>query len=450
MVAEAFSLTLYNERMKTLAIIGGGAAGLAASVRAGELARERGEALRIVVYEADDRVGRPILRTGNGRCNFTNAEIYASDYRNAPFVMDAFDALEGELSFGEGAIIEFFSNWGLVWKEEGEGRRYPASGKATTVLNVLRAAMEQLGVEERCDCRIERIEEPRKVGAPFTLRIKGGEFQRADAVIVACGGTVARDILSVELPFVEQSPVLGPLEARLQLPEASSDRGKKAKKPDANMLLNLNNIRVECAVRLMRNEEEVAFQQGELLFRKYGVSGIAVFNLSRFAAPGDQLLVDLLPGVADEDMGTWLFSRRKRIASRFDAVTWEVMLRGLVLPPVAQLICALAQVNPGKPFAKQDVAALAAVLKNVPLEVLGIHDAEGQCQVHRGGFAVSAFDPASCQAKDVPGLYVVGEALDIDAPCGGYNLHWAWTSGILAAQSVVGSYRNKCVARLDI
>ena len=211
-----------------------------------------------------------------------------------------------------------------------------------------------------------------------------------------------------------------------------------------DVVRHLNNLRVRCAVTLAGPDgAPKAREAGELLFRDYGVSGIAVFNLSRFAEPGDRLLVDLLPQMPEGDCAGFLHARRRRLSADGRPLSREAFLRGMLLSAVARAVLEEAGLAPGAPLAKRDVPALAAALKAFPLEVRGIGD-ERQCQVRRGGADVAAFDPRTLEARAVPGLHVVGEALDVDAPCGGYNLHWAWASGLLAgwsaAEALAGSF----------
>ena len=429
----------YNGAMETLAIIGGGASGLAAAVAAA--AHLRVHALRgpdrfalpmnIVVYERDDRVGRSILATGNGRCNFSNASIDPGLYYNGEFVAEVFAALEeraahsGALQPGDlphaDAVHALFVVLGLVWREEGGGRQYPRANKASTVLDVLRAAAAAYGVRTVCDVRIDAVEPPRSPEGRFTLRTSDGAFERVDAVVVACGGRAAD---SIELPgcrLLRTRPVLGPLRTKEKL------------------VRELDNIRVRCAVSLMRSQDGargkagvcVARERGELMFRKYGVSGIVVFNLSRFAWPGDVLSIDMLPSEAEADARGFMCRRAYAHAERFGRVTCDDVLRGLVLPPVAHVLvrsCGLALADSCDDAA---CALLADALGGFSLTVEGIGDA-GLCQVHRGGFSVEDFDATTLESRSVPGLYAAGEALDVDAPCGGYNLHWAWASGMLA------------------
>ena len=312
----------YHGGMKKLMIIGGGAAGLAAAVAAADALRARGvrvgadagaDGVDVAVCEADERVGRSILATGNGRCNFSNAQVDAAAYRNAAFVGAALDELRraGGLRGGDGAdpVHAFFADLGLVWREEGEGRLYPLANKATSVLEVLRAAASDAGVREECGREAVRLDAPARKGDRFHVRFADGAVLHAEAVIVAAGGNAARALVPEGLAWEEPRAVLGPL------------------RTDARLVKALNNIRVRCAASLVgRDGAEKACERGEVLFRDYGVSGIAVFNLSRFAEPGDTLRIDLLPQHGEAPLEELLRARLaslrergRRRAARHDA-----------------------------------------------------------------------------------------------------------------------------------
>lgn len=377
----------YHGGMKKLMIIGGGAAGLAAAVAAADALRARGvrvgadagaDGVDVAVCEADERVGRSILATGNGRCNFSNAQVDAAAYRNAAFVGAALDELR-------------------------------------------RAAASDAGVREECGREAVRLDAPARKGDRFHVRFADGAVLHAEAVIVAAGGNAARALVPEGLAWEEPRAVLGPL------------------RTDARLVKALNNIRVRCAASLVgRDGAEKACERGEVLFRDYGVSGIAVFNLSRFAEPGDTLRIDLLPQHGEAPLEELLRARLASLRERGGAGTGDDALRGMTLPAVGRAVLKAAGLHAEKPLAQRDVPALVRALKGLALEVRGVGEAR-QCQVHRGGFLVEAFDPRTCAARAVPGLHVVGEALDVDAPCGGYNLHWAWASGMLAGRAAAES-----------
>lgn len=431
--------------VREIAVVGGGAAGLAAAVAAAEACARAGSRATVAVYEADERVGRSILATGNGRCNFSNACPDPALYRNAAHVAAALAAFEERACAERAAVLRtagepvaagasavaagaswpaaangvqaFFADRGLCWREESEGRLYPLPNKATAVLDVLRAAAAAAGVQERCGTAVAAIEPVRRPDGPLTLRLADGRLARADAVIAAVGGAVGAHLLPDGVPLRPVEPTLGPL--------ATDPRHTRP----------LDNIRVRGALELWRAGERVGREAGEVMFRKYGVSGIAAFNLSRLAQPGDELAVDFVPAVPADDAPEFLMARARCLEAVLGAApTCEDVLRGVVLAPVAHELLGAAGLGEGAPLDERAARALAAVLKGLRLEVRGLGDVR-QCQVHRGGVAVDAVDPRTGACRAVPGLYVVGEALDVDAPCGGYNLHWAWASGLLAGWS---------------
>ena len=419
-----------NTRMtKRLAIIGGGAAGLMAAIAAGDRARECGAQVDITVFERDDRVGRSILATGNGRCNFSNSKLEIDEYRNAEFVSSTFDAL-GNPSF----VLDTFEELGLLWREEPDGRLYPLANKASVVVDVLRAAVAELGVHEACEREVAAVEPPREEGKPFTLRMSDGVFERADAVLLTCGGRWASSIGVGGiggLSFEPLSPVLGPL---------------RVVKRDIPLVRELDNIRIRCSIDLARDRgagsKTVASERGELMFRKYGVSGICVFNLSRFARQGDVLRICLLPDEVADDAAGFLAARQRTLSGRFgEPVTFEQMLRGILLPRVSEAVLKKGGFKPTSPFRKRDASPLAELLVRFTLEVEGVGDPD-ICQVRRGGFSSRAIEPATMQVHACPGLFIAGEALDVDGPCGGYNLHWAWSSGAVAGRSAVDYMRG--------
>lgn len=276
-------------------------------------------------------------------------------------------------------------------------------------------------------CEAVRIDPPSHAGDRFHVRFAGGAVRHAEAVIVATGGRTARGLLPEGFEATEPRPVLGPL------------------RTDSRLVKALNNIRVRCAISLMSPDGDAkAREEGEVLFRDYGVSGIAVFNLSRFAEAGDMLRIDLLPRMDAPMLEQLLLERRSRLFARAGSCTGDDVLRGMVLPAVGRGVLKAAGLRAEGPFGKRDAAPLAAALKGLALEVRGVGEPR-QCQVRRGGFAVEAFDPRSCASRTMPGLHVVGEALDVDAPCGGYNLHWAWASGMLAGRAAAERLMKEAV-----
>lgn len=388
--------------MKRIAIIGGGAAGLAAAVSAAQksaVARKTmaSRSFEITVFEAADRIGKSILASGNGRCNFSNSGVSAENFYNEDFVGESMKALP------PAEVLSFFHNLGLLWHEESGGRLYPLTNKASSVLDALRFAARDAGVECKCNQQVIAVT---PVKEQFLLSFDDDRTAFFDTVIVACGGKIARSLLPAHYRFCNTEPMLGPL------------------RTDTRLIKGLNNIRVRCAVSCDDFSE-----QGEVQFRDYGISGIVSFNLSRFVHPGSKASLDFLPLFSFEETRDYLEERfvhvRGRSATEFCA--------GMLQRPLAQAVLKMAHIDSEKDLQREDIPALTSALKKFVLEVQGIENYR-QCQVRRGGFDVEIFDPLTLESRIDPGLFLVGEALDIDGPCGGYNLHWAWTSGILAGR----------------
>ncbi len=422
--------------MSKLVIIGGGASGLAAAIAAACTiqAKQRADKhLEVVLCEAADRVGKSILATGNGRCNFSNSNPDPHYYWNGEFVGRVFEALESTSSlcqsecvdhtaatpFGHVAVadnvpLRFFDSLNLAWREEAQGKLYPLANKSSVVLDVLRARTQTLGICELCEQRVVSI---RRNDNGYTLSLSSGETMDAAAVVLACGG---RGIEQIKLPAGCATklgkPVLGPLRVS-----------------ETSLVKSLDNVRVRSAARLLDESGNLTSTEiGEVLFRPYGVSGIAIFNLSRLIAYKDQVIeLDFIPALKDEDALEFVMRRATQCQALGYGVSAETILRGLVLPPVARAIVKAAHISSHLPFQQRDGEALAKTLKHFVLHVQGIGD-ERQCQVMRGGLDVASFNVQTLEANKLPGLFACGEALDVDGPCGGFNLHWAWASGLLA------------------
>ena len=389
--------------MTDIIVIGGGASGIAAAITAADAGA------RVTLVEAGKRIGHSILASGNGRCNFSNAHVSAQAYWNEPFVQAAFGACPPR------RVWEWFARLGLMWSQEEEGRLYPMANKASSVLDVLRFALDERAVRVLCSQRAVRVAHD---GAVWQVECEDSTRFTADAVVVACGGQVARKLLPAGCRFMEPSARLCPL------------------RTDAQALKGLDGVRVKARVSLLGACAANAgaglpvkrVEAGEVQFRKDAVSGIVAFDLSRFASVGDVLEVDLLPSVAAGRLEADI-ARRVKAFPRRNAVE---LLAGVCLPLVAQAALrtmGLAPTQEASALAGRE-GELARALKGMRLPVLGF-DAKA-AQVRRGGVAVRQVDPATMGYSAAPGLYVTGEALDVDGPCGGYNLHWAWTSGLLA------------------
>ncbi len=305
----------------------------------------------------------------------------------------------------------------MLTRADDEGRVYPTTNVAGSVLDVLRLECAQLGVEVRCGFEATDIsEEPGSTG--FTVTSRDGETVRGDAVVVTTGGGTTL-LADVGHAMVERTPVLGPI------------------KTEAEPIRGLSGVRVRCAATLLvgadgdnAGGDAVATERGELLFRDYGVSGIMIFDLSRYLQKGSVISIDYFPDIAADELESMISQRCVSLASR----TAETFFVGMLHDRVARAVLRAAGVAPDTPAEKLPQARLVARLKDFRLTVLGMGDAR-QAQVTRGGASVSEFDPDTMASLRVAGLFAAGEVLDVDGRSGGFNLHWAWASGIVAGEA---------------
>lgn len=386
-------------------IIGGGAAGLTAAIAAARCGAA------VTLLEADAKVGRSILASGNGRCNLSNLSMSPESFNNPVFVAPVLDLYDCE------AIRSFFGGMGLLTRADDEGRVYPVTNFAGSVLDVLRLECAHLGVEVRCSQEAEQISHRMPSGG-FEVRAADGVNVPADAVVVASGGGSSL-LTGMGHSMVKPVPVLGPI------------------KTDTRSIRGLSGIRVRCAARLLIDVDKqnpdgrvVASERGELLFRDYGVSGIVIFDLSRYLQPGSVLSIDLLPDIGLPDLEI-------NIARRCDVMgrrTAETFFAGMLHDRLARAVLRAAGVSIDAPVATLPQSRLASLIKDFRLPVAGRGDAN-QAQVTRGGVPVDEFDPRTMASTRVGGMFAAGEVLDIDGRSGGYNLHWAWASGIVAGEA---------------
>lgn len=411
--------------MTRVAVIGGGAAGLAAAIEAAY------DGAHVVLFEASDRVGKSILATGNGRCNISNARVSAADYNRPEFVQEAFDAL------GPEAVQQFFADAGLLVFEEDEGRMYPYSNKAATVLDALRLTASEAGVEERTQAKVNMVE-PAHGGNGWCVHVVQGEREHFDAVIIAVGGAPAKGLIPTDVPFKTCRPMLAPLKT-----DTENIKGLSGIRVRARLYLDEDPTDLRDAwLDVVDPEFEAHYagpeEQGEVLFRDYGISGIAAFDMSRHVRPGQMVFMDLAPDLDPQDKVDFIYDQAMAHPDR----TAEQVMAGMLPARVARAVVVAAGIDPDEPIvAEQEAVVLAMVTESFGMTVHGIADAK-QAQVTRGGYAVRAFDARTMECLAYPGLFVAGEALDIDGRCGGYNLHWAWTSGMLAGRAAAGKGSN--------
>ncbi len=383
--------------MKT-AVIGGGAAGLCAAVQAKRFGQD------VVIYERLDRIGKKLLATGNGRCNLMNTGplLYP---RGGTFVQSTFK------TFSPYDLSAFFEGLGLNLREEAQGRVYPATGQAASVLNVLMQTLTRLNIPTRCETKIERI-----------LPVKGGyeiEGEFYHKVIIATGGR-AQEKLGSDGSGLKLLKDLGHCVYEFS-PSLT------AMETDTAVIKGLSGIRVKADIALEKHGNLLNAQSGELLFTDYGLSGVCVMQLSAFYEKDAKIIIDLSKAMnLQEDAHLFFKARRDRL----NPIAPKDFLTGLFATPLCHTLTKLANLTD---LSDEALLRLSRLITRFELPILRLKGFE-QAQVSRGGAALGFFDPTTMESSLHKGLYAVGEVLDVDGDCGGFNLMFAFISGIIAGQ----------------
>ena len=396
---------------KKIAIIGGGAAGLAVACAINKGAD-------VTIYERNDRVGKKLLTTGNGRCNLLNTNISEKQIKsaNAQYV----SSVLGTSPASE--IMTFFENLGLLMRLEDEGRVYPLCNQASAVLDVLRYEAAEKGVKICCDFCVDRIT---KKDNHFEVKSKSGESAVTDIVILACGGMAAPKTGSDGMGYklagalghsvTPLSPALTPL------------------KSDTSFTAALKGIRCKAGIKLLSKGVELSSESGEIQFTDYGVSGIAAMQLSRHLKDKSEIIIDF----AEEYNEEYILHRIKSAANK-GRESSELTL-GIIQKRVAQqlikYVLGISPATPAEMLADKDLSKLAHAVKAFLLPVYGTLSWDN-AQVTSGGVPLSEIEPETMKSKITENLYILGEMLDADGECGGYNLGWAWLCALRAADVI--------------
>lgn len=402
-----------------IAIIGGGASGMAAALAALEDSKNH-----VVLYERQARLGKKLMATGNGRCNLTNQNPPEGHYHGG----DTEFAAVALRRFGPARTLEWFGALGLLTVTEPSGRVYPASDAAASVLDCLRFALDERGAQ----VITEEIRFAAYTGRDFVLHGTDGEY-RADRLIVACGG--------------EAGAKLGGGSAGYRL-LAAFGHGCTERTPSLVQLKTenqwtrpLKGVRTRGHVRLMRDDETLAESDGEVQFTDYGLSGPAIFDISRAAARAGSdavVSIDLLPGLELVDITEYLMNKR----SDFPNIKAENIFTGALHNTISRTLvrrAGIAQETRLWALDEGQIDALAALCKAFDFALGGTLGFDS-AQVTAGGVVTDDFDPVTMESRLCPGLYACGEVLDVDGDCGGYNLQWAWSSGRAAGLAAGGVY----------
>lgn len=402
-------------------IIGGGAAGMTAAVTAAR------KGLKTAVIEHTDRVGKKILQTGNGKCNITNTQLDKDSYQSVDkdFVMSIIN------QFPPYDVIDFFKCLGIYPKSK-NGYIYPNSEQASAVLDVLRLELEHRKVEVFYSCKIEKLEKDEKQFHIQTTIMQATTMQfTSNAVIIATGSKAApktgSDGSGYQLAKKMGHTIIKPLPALVQL------------RSNLNLCKGMAGVRSEGKVDLYIDGELCATDTGEIQYTDYGISGIPVFQISRYAVRAVDcgkdvyVSIDMLPFIKESD----LFDMLDR---RYEDDSYKTIEQFLIGILNKKLVEAILKVNNIKmhektgEISKKQLNGIVETLKEFKVPIQGFNPFENG-QICSGGVKTSEINSTTMESKMVNKLYFAGEIVDVDGKCGGYNLQWAWSSGFVAGSN---------------
>lgn len=400
--------------MREVIIVGGGASGLIAAV----ICARNGK--KVTILEHNDKIGRKLLATGNGKCNFTNEFQHREDYRGEnPFF--AWNLIK---EYGSKEFLLFMESIGIYSKNR-NGYYYPYSEQAACVVKALLYELECLKVTIKCREHVTEIK-PLPDGG-FQVRTETYQYE-SQKVILTCGGK-AGEITGSDGSGYTLAEGLGhhitPLYPALV--------GLRTEDGSAK---GLSGIRIKAEITLLIKDKRIAREAGEIQFTSYGISGIPVFQVSRYVGRADLgnekavALLKLLPDIETETL-IGILQKQKEIHTQKKVVQ---ILESFMDGRIADLLLPCSGLKKNvciKELERTDLETLCDQIKQWKLPIAGSNSFE-RAQVCAGGVCTDEVDGITMESKFHKGLYFAGELLDVDGTCGGYNLQWAYTSGYIA------------------
>ena len=406
-------------RQKHVLVVGGGAAGIMAAISARRLGA------KVTILEKNPRVGKKILATGNGRCNFTN--MYAdADYYNGNNPKFAHSALS---AFTAEDAIAFFEKLGIQHRVEDAGKVFPMSDQASSFLDVFLYELNALGIDTLCDSCVKDIA-VEKDG--FIVKLENGIVYRGDRVIIAAGGKAmpssGSDGSGYELAKKLGHTVTNIFPALVQI------------MLEGSFFKRIEGVKFVGTAEIIHNNKSIAMDRGDVLFANYGVSGPPILQISRKAGElinegkEAQLRINIMDTMSGEELRALI---RKRFTIAPDKPA-DFSLVGLINKRLIPVVLKEAGIDnikrPAAELSNKEIEGITDILTGWRFKIRGTKGWQS-AQVTAGGVDTHEIHPGTMESKLVKGLYFAGEIVDIDGQCGGFNLQWAWSSGFVAGQN---------------
>ncbi len=401
--------------MYDVLIIGCGASGAVAGI----LASRRG--LSVAIVEAEDRGFKKLLTTGNGRCNITNRNISLDSYNEHGAKL--FSKVYAD--FNNTDALDFFRTIGVESTELDDGKIYPMSLQAASVVNNLLDELERSGVQIINKFPVTKINRSKH----FDI-FSGDKKLSSRALIVACGSKAGtkenkfNGIWKALDTFKIKKEPLNPSLVQL--------------KSDYGYLKHLNGTKFKTTAKLYKGKTMLKSFYGEVLFTDYGLSGIPIMNLSRFFTETDKkgyrVDLDLCKEVSFTDLVSLIETRKKTIGyKKLDKFFLSLVPKSMIIPLIKDNV--LNMNSSGSELTSKEIKKIAGYLKSFSLDITGINPF-ARAQVMCGGIDVRELNDNLSYKKDKD-LYFCGEIVDVDGLCGGFNLQWAWSSGAKVGENIL-------------
>lgn len=403
--------------MYDVIIIGAGASGLMAAAAAAS------KGARVALLEHKDDIGKKILATGNGRCNFTNTDMSVNKFHGSKALIK-----NGLAQFNYADTIRFFKEIGIP-AYDNAGYIYPNSRQAASVVAAFRMELMRLHVDVKTGINITDIK-PADDRTGYCIQTDKGSF-KSKRLIIACGLTASPKLGSDGSLFRQIEALGHHIQKPLPALCGFSCDGLNFKK--------ITGVRCDATVASVIDGQMTEQNTGELQLADYGISGIPVFQISslmsRALDKGQmvEVIIDFLPAFSDDELNGYI---KDRSITTTDNRSLNEMLNGLLNNKLLLELIHKSGVSPdkkGRLLTDDDCKSLTRSIKHTAVSVKKPRGLEF-AQVCAGGIYTKEIDVRTLESKIHPGLYFCGELLDVDGICGGYNLQWAWTSGYIAGE----------------
>jgi len=396
---------------ETMIIIGAGAAGLCAAItraRAGQ---------NVILLEQNNKIGKKILVSGNGKCNIDNKYINTHRFhsQNPPFIEEVLKGYDFEV------VKKFFISIGLELVEGKEGKMFPMSLQASSVVELLEYEAKKVGVEIVCDCAVTSID---KKSTTFILETSQGQ-KTCEQLVLASGSPAAPHLGGSNSGYAFSTKMGHSLVPRHpSLVQLCSDEA---------WVKGCAGVKVAGLAKLYANGEYISEKKGDLLFTNYGISGLAILDLSREVSTRlagfdyCELSLDLIPELSKEKLTNLLQARVGKVSEKPLSLWLQGVINKKLIPIILEQ--SNCKVRTEDALNRKEINKLIHAIKNLKLSISDTKGFKG-AEVATGGIDTTEINPQTMESKLVPNLFFAGEILDVDGDRGGFNFHWAWVTGL--------------------